>query len=85
MIFVHHHFLPQVIVELPALHVLQNQDDAVFVFEDLVDVDYVWMVEANQHFYFIFGSENVGLIEFCCEDLLVLFTDCSLYCAGGSV
>jgi hypothetical protein len=45
--------MADVVIEFAALHVLQDEDDAVLLLEDLVDVHDVGMIEPNQHFYFV--------------------------------
>ena len=54
--------LPDEVIELSALHILQDKDDAVLLLEDFVDIDDIGMIEAHQHLHLILGSEEIGLV-----------------------
>lgn len=69
--------LPDVIIQLSALHVLQDQNYAILLLKDLVNVDDVRVVEPHQHLYLVLSGEEISLIELGCKDLLAIFADCS--------
>lgn len=77
--------LPDVIVQLSALHVLEYEDDAILLLEDFVDVDDVGVIESDQHLYLILGSEEICLVELGCKDLLAVLAHCSLHRATRAV
>lgn len=54
--------LPHVVVQLPALHVLKDEDNAVVLFEYFIDVDDVGVVQSHQHLYLILGSKEISLV-----------------------
>ena len=54
--------LPDVVVELSALHVLQNEDNAVLLLKYLVDIDDVGVVQSHQHLHLVLGSKEVRLV-----------------------
>lgn len=77
--------LADVIIQFSALHVLQDQNNAILLLKDLVNVDNVRVVESHQHLYFILGSEKICLVELSCEDLLAIFAYRSFDCATRAI
>lgn len=73
------------VIQLSALHVLQDEDDAVLLLEDLVDIDDVGVVEPHQHLHLILGRQEVGLVKLSGEDLPRVLANCPLHCAAGAV
>jgi hypothetical protein len=54
--------LPHIVIQLPALHVLKDEDNAVLLFEYFIDVDNIGVVQPYKHFYLIFGSQEISLV-----------------------
>lgn len=77
--------LADVVVELAALHVLEDEDDAVLLLEDLVDVNDVGVVEADEHLDLVLGGEEVGLVELGREHLAAVLAHCPLHGAARPV
>ena len=62
-------------VELSALHVLEDEDDAIVLFVDFVDVDDARVVEFDEHVDFVAGFEEERFVDFGSEDLAGVSAD----------
>jgi len=60
--FVSHH-----VIQFASRHELQHEGDRAFVFEDIVDVDYVRVVKSHQHIDLVLGFQPLILVYFNCE------------------
>lgn len=61
--------LADLLVELAAGHVVEDEDDAVLLLVDLVDVHYARVVESYQHVDLVAGFDEEGLVDLGCEGL----------------
>lgn len=61
--------LADLVIEFPASHVVQDENDAVLFLVDFVDVDDAGVVEADEHVDLMPGFYKVGLVNFGCEGL----------------
>jgi len=77
--------LADCLVEFSALHVLKDEDDAVFLLEHLVDVDDVGVVQAHQHVDLVLGRHEVVLAHLGREQLPRVLPHCLLHCAVAPV
>jgi hypothetical protein len=62
-------FLAYLFIQLTASHEVEDEDDAVLLLVDLVDVDDAGVIEADQHVDFVAGFDQKGLVNFGSEDL----------------
>lgn len=61
--------LADLIVQLTTRHIVQNQNDAVFLLVHFKHVDYAGMVQPDQHFELMLGLDEEGLVNLGCEYL----------------
>lgn len=50
------------VIELPSLHILHDDADAVLAFVDFVEGDDVGMVQSRDDLYFVLGSSHVDIV-----------------------
>ena len=61
--------LADLVVQLAARHVVQDQNDAVLLLVHLIYVDDAGMVQPDQHFQLVLGLDEEGLVYLGCEYL----------------
>jgi hypothetical protein len=54
--------LADLVVEFPACHVVEDEDDAVLLLVDLVDVDDAGVVQPHQHFQLVTRLHQEGFV-----------------------
>jgi hypothetical protein len=67
--------LPDLRVQLAALHILQHQYNRILLLNDLVNVDNARVVESDQHVDFVLGFEHLVLVDLDGEHLARVLAD----------